>query len=224
MKIQNHYYECLDLLENMFKAVFRDITNKCADQITTVNSQYEFEPIMIADKVPRFSFKEVVELLEEHSIKQSIDEDLSRENEYAFGQIVKQSHSTDLYVIYNYPISCRPFYTMPNPKDPRFTNSYDFFLRGEEILSGAQRIHNCQLLLESAEKHGIELGKVDSSLAYDDPSSTSQNESESHQESKNLNILTYANSFRYGAPMHAGAGIGFERIVKLYLGLDNIRK
>ena len=30
----------------------------------------------------------------------------------------------------------RPFYTMPKPTDHRFTNSYDLFLRGEEICSG----------------------------------------------------------------------------------------
>ena len=37
----------------------------------------------------------------------------------------------------------------------RGSNSYDMFMRGEEILSGAQRIHDPQLLTERARHHNI---------------------------------------------------------------------
>lgn len=37
-------------------------------------------------------------------------------------------------------------------------------------------------------------------------------------------IKAYIDSFRYGCPPHAGGGIGMERVVMLFLGLDNIRK
>jgi len=37
-------------------------------------------------------------------------------------------------------------------------------------------------------------------------------------------IRSYIDSFRYGAPPHAGGGIGMERVTMLYLGLDNVRK
>ena len=40
----------------------------------------------------------------------------------------------------------RPFYTMPDPKDPEYSNSFDIFIRGEEIISGAQRVHDAKLL------------------------------------------------------------------------------
>ena len=30
----------------------------------------------------------------------------------------------------------------------RYSNSYDFFMRGEEILSGAQRVHDAEFLEE----------------------------------------------------------------------------
>ena len=40
----------------------------------------------------------------------------------------------------------RPFYTMPDPEDPRYSNSFDVFIRGEEIISGAQRVHDPALL------------------------------------------------------------------------------
>lgn len=40
----------------------------------------------------------------------------------------------------------RPFYTMPSPSDPQLSNSFDVFIRGEEIISGAQRVHSPSLL------------------------------------------------------------------------------
>ena len=43
-------------------------------------------------------------------------------------------------------LQIRPFYTMPAPDSPDYSNSFDVFLRGEEIISGAQRIHDPALL------------------------------------------------------------------------------
>ncbi|KAH6584002.1 hypothetical protein BASA61_007764 [Batrachochytrium salamandrivorans] len=37
-------------------------------------------------------------------------------------------------------------------------------------------------------------------------------------------IQPYIDAFKYGAPPHAGGGIGLERVVMLYLDLGNIRK
>lgn len=37
-------------------------------------------------------------------------------------------------------------------------------------------------------------------------------------------LRAYVDSFRHGVAPHAGAGIGLERVVFLYLGLDNVRK
>lgn len=34
----------------------------------------------------------------------------------------------------------------------------------------------------------------------------------------------YLDAFRHGIAPHAGAGIGLDRVVFLYLGLDNVRK
>ena len=36
-----------------------------------------------------------------------------------------------------------------------YSNSYDMFMRGEEILSGAQRIHDPDLLTERSKHHGL---------------------------------------------------------------------
>jgi aspartyl-tRNA synthetase len=44
---------------------------------------------------------------------------------------------------------------MPDPENPKLSNSYDFFMRGEEILSGAQRVHDAPLLEARMKESGI---------------------------------------------------------------------
>lgn len=39
---------------------------------------------------------------------------------------------------------------MPDPEDEAYSNSYDVFIRGEEIISGAQRVHDPELLLRAS--------------------------------------------------------------------------
>jgi aspartyl/asparaginyl-tRNA synthetase len=64
-------------------------------------------------------------------------EDLSTDVERKLGAIVREKYDTDFYFLHRYPKQARPFYTMLAPDDDRFTCSYDFFMRGEEIVSGA---------------------------------------------------------------------------------------
>lgn len=45
----------------------------------------------------------------------------------------------------------RPFYTMPCADDANYSNSYDVFIRGEEIISGAQRVHDADLLARESQ-------------------------------------------------------------------------
>ncbi len=75
-------------------------------------------------------------------------DDLSTETERALGAIVRKKYGTDFYMLVGYPMAARPFYTMPDPEDDNYTLSYDFFMRGEEITSGAQRVHIPELLVK----------------------------------------------------------------------------
>jgi aspartyl/asparaginyl-tRNA synthetase len=60
------------------------------------------------------------------------------------------------------------------------SNAYDFFMRGEEILSGGQRIHEPSLLIEQMKRQEI------------DPAS----------------MQGYLSAFKLGCPPHGGGGIG----------------
>ena len=43
---------------------------------------------------------------------------------------MKEKFGTDFYMMDKYPLSVRPFYTMPDPENPDLSNSYDVFIRG----------------------------------------------------------------------------------------------
>lgn len=103
----------------------------------------------------RLEFPEGVRMLREAGVEMADDEDLSTPNEKLLGRLVKAKYDTDFYILDKYPLAVRPFYTMPDPNNEGSSNSYDMFMRGEEILSGAQRIHDPDFLTERAKHHGI---------------------------------------------------------------------
>jgi len=196
MAFKFHYHEVVDTIGNMFTAIFRGLRDNFQEEIKTVAAQFPHQPFKFLDPPLRLEFPEAVEMLTEAGVEIGPEDDLSTPSEKLLGRLVKAKYDTDFFILDKFPLAVRPFYTMPDPSDIRYSNSYDMFMRGEEILSGAQRIHNPEFLTERAKVHGIELET----------------------------IAAYIDSFRYGCPPHAGGGIGMERVCMLYLGLDNIRK
>ncbi|EDW01330.1 aspartate--tRNA ligase, cytoplasmic [Drosophila grimshawi] len=196
MAFKYHYHEVLHTIGNTFTAIFKGLRDKYSREIEAVGQQYKVEPFKFLEPPLILQFAEGVAMLREAGIETGDEEDLSTPNEKLLGRLVKAKYDTDFYILDKFPLSIRPFYTMPDPSNPIYSNSYDMFMRGEEILSGAQRIHDPEYLIERAKHHNIDTTK----------------------------IAAYIESFRYGCPPHAGGGIGMERVVMLYLGLDNIRK
>ena len=196
MEIKEHFFEVLDVLGELFYFIFNGLNERYAKELEIINNQYPFEPLILTPQVLKLPWTEGIKLLTENGFKQDINEDLDKENEKSLGKLVREKYKTDFYILYGYPKSARPFYTMPDPKDDNFTNSFDAFIRGEEVLSGAQRIHDYDLLLQKVKEKEI------------NPETLSD----------------YLNAFKLGAPAHGGAGIGLERVVKLFVGLGNIKK
>lgn len=196
MAFKYHYHEVLLTIGNTFTAIFKGLRDRYGREIEAVGQQYRVEPFKFLEPPLILEFAEGVSMLRAVGIETGDEEDLSTANEKLLGRLVKAKYDTDFYILDKFPLAIRPFYTMPDPNNPIYSNSYDMFMRGEEILSGAQRIHDPDYLTERAKHHGIDITK----------------------------IASYIESFRFGCPPHAGGGIGMERVVMLYLGLDNIRK
>mmetsp|Transcript_57175 Transcript_57175/g.170441 ORF Transcript_57175/g.170441 Transcript_57175/m.170441 type:complete len:637 (-) Transcript_57175:564-2474(-) len=198
MSIEDHYEETLEVIHGVFKHIFEGLETRWGNELSVIREQYPSERVTFTDEPCILHWPEAQEILTEKGFDMGDGlGDLTGAMELALGEAVKQKYGTDFFMLDKYPSSIRPFYTMPDPDDPQFSNSYDIFLRGQEICSGAQRCHDPDLVVEILEEKGIEAGD---------------------------GLKAYMESFRHGVSPHAGAGFGMERVVFYYLGLDNVRK
>ncbi|PKA65826.1 Asparagine--tRNA ligase, chloroplastic/mitochondrial [Apostasia shenzhenica] len=196
MEIKEHYFEVIDIVDRLFVTIFDYLNEKCKKLLDAINKQYPFSPLKYLRKTLLLTFEEGVKMLKVAGVEVDPLGDLNTEAERKLGRLVLEKYDTEFYVLHRYPLAVRPFYTMPCPDNPLYSNSFDVFIRGEEIISGAQRVHIPDFLASRAEACGIDVST----------------------------ISAYVDSFRYGACPHGGFGVGLERVVMLFCGLNNIRQ
>ena len=147
--------------------------------------------------IKNFKIPKGVYLSYEEAIKKSggvFGEDFTPEQEKKLCSL----HPDSVVFTYSWPSSLKPFYIMTKDekKDAKFSEGFDALYGGMEISSGGQRIHLPELLTGRLKAKGL------------NPE----------------NFEFYINSFRYGAPPHAGWSIGLERLTQIICGLDNIKE
>lgn len=155
MAFNEHYHEVLYFLADLMMFVFKELEVRFSKELNLIRCQYPSEPFKFSEKPLILPFSEGVKLLREAGVEMGDFDDLSTANEKFLGKIIREKYDTDFYVLDKFPLAIRPFYTMPNGENPNYSNSYDFFMRGEEILSGAQRLHDYDKLVERANEHKI---------------------------------------------------------------------
>ncbi len=122
------------------------------------------------------------------------EDDLTGEAEKKLDELFPDT----IVFVYDWPLSGKPFYIMPKDEkvNAKLSEGFDAVYKGMEISSGGQRIHLPDLLI-------------------------------SRLKAKKLNIKNfkaYIDSFRFGAPPHAGWSIGLERFTQVLLSLKNVRE
>ena len=150
-----------------------------------------------AQHIPAVRFDEAKRLAADaygYAIREPYD--LEPEEEQHIGRYAKEVWGSDFVFVTHYPGRKRPFYTMDDPEDPRYTLSFDLLFRGMEITTGGQRIHNYGQQVEKLKARGMEPEDFSGYLLF----------------------------HKHGAPPHGGLGIGLERLTMQLCGLDNIRR
>ncbi|CDU18843.1 aspartate--tRNA ligase, putative [Plasmodium yoelii] len=146
---------------------------------------------------------------------------------------IKYNFNTDIFIIDQYPLHLRPFYSLSNIYDIRFTNSFDLIYKGTEIISGSQRINNLPLLLLRILKGKINNNKnkdneidISSYLQKNKTNFNLSNYIDDLQKliNKNSTLYKYVNSFAYSSNPHGGMALGLDRFFMLLLNLANIKK
>jgi len=106
-----------------------------------------------------------------------------------------EEHFKKPVILYNYPEKIKAFY-MRNNEDGKTVAAMDVLVAGVgEIIGGSQREERYEMLIDKMKKFGLN----------PEP------------------YWWYLELRKYGTVPHAGFGLGFERLVRLVTGMENIR-
>lgn len=151
-----------------------------------------------ATPFPRVRYADAIEMLKGQGMRIEHGEDLGTEGEKTLGEVMMREKKCELYFITEFPTSLKKgtFYAKRFDDDPETTGYFDLDYRGQEIVSGGQREHRYDVLVEQMRENNLSLEAFD----------------------------FYLKAFRYGMPPHGGFGFGIERFVQKMLDLPNIRE
>ena len=186
------HFDVMTILENMVAYVYSHVIENAAQSLETLGVE------LTVPKTPflRLTYEEAIDIVNSQGEEElEWGEDLSTLSEHTIGKNVFDKTGESHYFIIDWPTIIKPFYAMPYEDKWEISKSFDMMHRTMELSSGAQRIHNHDLLKGRIEAQGL------------DP----------------YGFYFYLRAFKYGMPPHAGWGIGCERLVMTMLGVENIR-
>ena len=176
--------DVMKIAEEMTDYAIQKIMEENEKQLSILNVKFDAPSL----PYPRIKYDEVVEILQkEMDFKWGDDLGTDEEN------LLAKHLDYEIYFIKDFPLEIKPFYAMPRGK---YARAFDLEFKGMEISSGAQRIHDYEMLIERMKSLGMNLE----------------------------NFEDYLNAFRYGMPPHGGFGYGIERFLMRFLNLNNIRE
>ncbi len=158
----------------------------------------ELELLEVNLKVPKvkyLTFQQTAELMKENNTPME-KYDLTHEAEKKLDELFPDT----IVFVHDWPLAKKPFYIMPkDEKDSQgeqLSAGFDAIYKGIELASGGQRIHIPELLIQRLKTNNL----------------------------NPKDFKGYIDSFRYGAPPHAGWGMGLERLMMMILNFKNIRE
>lgn len=186
------FEELLDLLEKVASETVRH-----AEKLNKQTLERYSVPPVLYGKVPRLTLQEAQEIVKKKTGRDVIGEkDLSPEDEVDICKWAHDEKKSDFVTVTHFPTAKRAFYTMPDPRNPELSLSYDILFKGLEIASGSQRINDYKQLMETIKKRGM----------------------------NPQDFEMYLMAFQYGMPPEGGFSFGLERTTKALLNLANVRE
>jgi len=187
-----NFENLLDLLEISAVEMLKHVEKNCKALL----KEFKMEPIAFG-KIPRLTLREAQEIIfKEYKRDNRSEKDLTPQDEVDLSKWALKKHNSDFVTVTHFPTSKRAFYTMPDPKNPEYSLSYDLLFKGVEILSGSQRINDHDKLVSAIKERGM----------------------------NPADYKMFLMAFKYGMPPEGGFSFGLERITMKLLGLNNIRE
>jgi nondiscriminating aspartyl-tRNA synthetase len=175
------------ILENLVNYVYTYVSE---------NGKTYLKNLEVDIKIPRLPFKritydEAIKIAKDSGEQIEWGDDLSTESEHTVGKTIGEH-----YFITDWPSKIKPFYALPYEDKPEICRAFDMMHPRMELSSGAQRVHNCEMLRSRITAQGLDADGFD----------------------------FYLKAFKYGMPPHSGWGLGAERLLMTMLGIENIRE
>lgn len=180
--------DVMALLEKVINVAYNAVEENCQPQLEILGTKLQ----MPSKTFPKLPYADAIDIAAgkiDEDIKYG--DDLSSNAERAIG-----SEMGEHYFITDWPRSIKPFYAMPYEDRPDISKAFDMMHPKMELSSGAQRVHQYDLLVEQIKLKGL------------NPD----------------NFEFYLKPFKYGMPPHAGWGVGMDRLITTMLDLPNIRE
>ncbi len=177
----------MDVLERLIARIYEDVYENCQKYLSWLDVKIEVPETPFE----RITYDEALEIAKEGGEDIPWGEDLTT----AALKIIGESIGGHYFIV-DWPTETKPFYAMPYEDKPEISKTFDLMHGWLELSSGAQRVHQYDLLV----KRISECGLNPESFGF------------------------YLEAFRYGMPPHAGWGLGAERLLMSMLGLKNIRE
>lgn len=187
------FEELLDALEFMGSETLINAAIGCKSEL----KNFGVAAPRVGKKIPRLKLREAQKIVQDRTGRDlSSEPDLNPDDEVEICKWAIEEYGSDFVTITHFPTAKRAFYTLPDPKDPEYSLSYDLLFRGLEISSGSQRINDLKQLLDAMKKKGL------------DPQS----------------FEMYLQVFKFGMPPEGGFSFGLERLTMKLLELSNVRE
>ena len=183
--------DVMAVLEEVMKTVYRKVLEQNTKEMELLGMDLEAMKKILEMNFPVITYTECVDMLKAKDFKIEWGEDLSME-----ATRVIAANFPDFYFITDWPTAIKPFYVLPKEGDERVAWGFDLMYKEEELASGAQRVHDFELLKKRLDSKGLNPADFES----------------------------YLKPFRFGMPYHAGWGFGIDRAIMVLTGQKNVRE
>lgn len=177
----------MQVLERVVDRAIRDVEEKNQGELQALGIELHDQPL----PYPRVTYDEAIDAARAGGVEVEWGEDFSMEASKAMAK-----RYPGFYFITHWPTEIKPFYAQPFEDEPRYCRAFDLNFAEKEITSGAQRVHDPELLRSNIERMGLDPGSFE----------------------------FYTRAFEFGMPPHSGWGLGLDRVVMMITQRDNIRE
>jgi len=139
------YNDVMDRIEKLIIATVKDV-----HEYSQSNLDVEFIIPDIPEKIPRFSYSELIEKMQQAGAKAEWGDDLYPSN-------LKKAGMTGFYFITDWPMGPKPFYVKVSKDNPKISESFDLMFGDLEISSGSTRIEKREELAERMKNKGMKI-------------------------------------------------------------------